>query len=112
MGGRLARFFVARRMAGDPFDATVILPCLIFLSLVRLNDLGRVDDWAVVAGLVVPVSMAGCWLGLCLGGRALGRAMLRGIFVGSLEGGSICCFGRENRASARSSSRHLRRDVS
>ena len=42
VAGRLARFFIARRAAGDPFDATLVLPCVIFLALARLNDLGRV----------------------------------------------------------------------
>lgn len=95
MRGRLARFLVARRMAGDPFDITVILPCLVFLLLVRLNDLGRVDVWAVVAGLVIPASMAGCWLGVCLGGRALGRAILRGILIGSFEGAASVALVKE-----------------
>jgi hypothetical protein len=93
--GGLARFFVARRMAGDSFDATVILPCLIFLLLVRLNDLGRVDAWTVVAGLVIPAGIAGCWIGVSLGGRALGRAMLRAILIGAFEGAASVALVKE-----------------
>lgn len=84
-----------RRAAGDPFDATVVLPCLVFLLLVRLNDLGRVGAWAVIAGLLIPACSAGCWLGVCLGGRALGRAMLRAILVGSFEGGGSVALMKE-----------------
>jgi hypothetical protein len=87
--GRLARFVVARRAAGDPFDATVVLPCLIFLTLVRLNELGRVDDPFVRAGLFIPACLAGCWMGVCLGYRGLGRAMLRGILVGAFEAAAL-----------------------
>jgi hypothetical protein len=93
--GRLARFFVARRAVGDPFDATVVLPCLIFLSLVRLSDLGRVDVCVVIAGLVIPASIAGCWIGVCLGIRGQGRAMLRGILVGAFEGAASVALVKE-----------------
>jgi len=86
--GWLARLFVARRAAGDPGDTTVIAPCLIFLILVRLNDLGRVDVSVVIAGLLIPACLAGCWIGMCLGTRGQLRAMLRGFFVGALEGGA------------------------
>jgi hypothetical protein len=89
ISGRLARFFVARRAAGDPLDATIVLPCLIFLSLVRLNDLGRVDVRFVIAGLVIPACIAGCWIGVCLGNRGVGRAMLRSILVGAFEGAAL-----------------------
>jgi hypothetical protein len=84
--GRLARFFVAQRAAGDPLDPTIVLPCLIFLILVRLNSLGRVDVRIVGAGLLTPACMAGCWMGLRLGINGQGRAMLRGILVGAFEG--------------------------
>jgi hypothetical protein len=86
VAGWLARFFIARRAAGDPFDATLVLPCIIFLVLVRLNDLGRVDARAVITGLVIPASIAGCWIGAALGTRGQGRAMLRAVLVGGIEG--------------------------
>ena len=31
--GKLARFILARHTAGDPFDATVVLPCVVLPSL-------------------------------------------------------------------------------
>jgi hypothetical protein len=86
VAGWLAQFFIARRAAGDPFDATLVLPCIIFLVLVRLNDLGRVDARAVIVGLVIPASIAGCWIGAALGSRGQGRAMLRAVLVGGIEG--------------------------
>ena len=54
-------------------------------SLVWLNDLGRVDAGAVVARLVISACMAGCWMGACLGGRGVIRAMLKSILVGVQE---------------------------
>jgi len=87
--GRLARFIVARRAAGDPFDATVVLPCLIFLTVVWLNQLGRVDDLFVVPALVIPALLAGGWIGVCLGDRGFVRAWLRGMLVGAFEGAAL-----------------------
>ena len=49
--GRVARFVVRRRVAGDPFDATVVLPLLIFIILLRLDQLGRVANWQKAAPL-------------------------------------------------------------
>jgi hypothetical protein len=86
--GRLARFIVARRAAGDPFDATIVLPCLIFLVLVRLNEVGSVNGF-VWPGLFIPAALAGCWMGICLGERAAGRAILRGTLVGAFEGAAL-----------------------
>jgi hypothetical protein len=90
--GRLARFFVARRAAGDPVDATIVLPCLIFLTLVWFVDTGRINvDQSVIIpwGLFIPAGLAGCWMGVCLGYRGIGRAMLRGILVGAFEGAAF-----------------------
>jgi hypothetical protein len=87
--GRLARFIVARRTAGDPFDATVVLPCLIFLILVRLNEIGRVDDSFVWPGLYIPAFLAGWWIGICLDVRGTLRAILRGVLVGAFEGAAL-----------------------
>ncbi len=86
--GWLARFFVARRAAGDPWDATVVLPCMIFLAFALLNDRGHVGVPAVIAALLIPACSAGCWMGFCLGDRGIGRSILRGFFVGALEGGA------------------------
>jgi hypothetical protein len=55
----------------------------------RANDLGRVDDPFVWAGLLIPACLAGCWIGVCLGYRGVGRAMFRGILVGALEGAAL-----------------------
>jgi hypothetical protein len=95
VAGRLARFFIARRAAGDPFDATLVLPCAIFLVLARLNDLGRVDARAVIAGLVIPTSIAGFWIGAALGSRGQGRAMLRAVLVGAIEGAASVAIANE-----------------
>ena len=90
--GKLARFFVARRAAGDPVDATIVLPCLIFLTLVWLVDTGRINvDQSIIIpwGLFIPAALAGCWMGVCLGDRGIGRAILRGILVGAFEGAAL-----------------------
>jgi len=100
LSGLLARFFVARRAAGDPFDATVVLPCLIFVSLARLNDLGRADFRFVAVGLILPACMAGLWIGSSLGVRGIGRSMLRGILVGAFEGAAIVGIAKEGIAQA------------
>jgi hypothetical protein len=84
--GWCARFFAKRRASRDPFDQTVVLPCIIFIVLARLNDLGRVDAWAVVAGLVIPASVAGLSIGACFGSPGQFRAMLRSVLVGGIEG--------------------------
>jgi hypothetical protein len=96
LAGWLARFFLARRAAGDPFDATLVLPCIIFLVLARLNDLGRVDARAVIAGLVIPASVAGFWIGAAYhGARGVGRAMLRSVLVGAIEGAAVLALVKE-----------------
>jgi hypothetical protein len=53
-----------------------------------LNDRGRVGVPVVMAALLIPACLAGCWLGFCLGSKAIGRAFLRGFFVGALEAGA------------------------
>jgi hypothetical protein len=90
--GKLARFFVARRAAGDPVDATIVLPCLIFLTFVWLVDTGRINvsqSVIIQSGLFIPAGLAGCWMGICLGDRGIPRAMLRGILVGAFEGAAF-----------------------
>jgi hypothetical protein len=83
--GRLARFFVGRRAAGDPYDETFVLPALIVIMVMRLNTLGRFDDWTVVAAVLATAALAGAWLAASLGPRGHFRAMLRGISVGVIE---------------------------
>jgi len=90
--GKLARFFVARRATADPVGSTVVLPCLIFLALVWFVDTGRLNvDQSVIIlwGLFIPAGLAGCWMGVCLGDRGIGRAMFRGILVGAFEGAAF-----------------------
>lgn len=90
--GKLARFFVARRAAGDLVDATIVLPCLIFLTFVWLVDIGRINVGQSVIipwGLFIPAGLAGCWMGVCLGDRGILRAILRGILVGAIEGAAF-----------------------
>lgn len=93
--GRVARFVVRRRVAGDPFDATVVLPLLIFIILLRLDQLGRVDESFVFAGLAIPAVLAGAWMVIRLGSPGFGRAMLRGILVGLLQAMALTIFVKE-----------------
>jgi hypothetical protein len=83
--GRLARFFIWRRAAGDPYDETLVLPALIVIMVMRLNTLGRLDDWTVAATALATAALAGAWLGASLGPRGHLRAMLRGIAVGAIQ---------------------------
>jgi hypothetical protein len=82
--GRLARFFVRRRAAGDPYDETLVLPALIVTIVMRLHTLGRLDDWTVAAAILETTALAGAWLGASLGPRGHFRAILRGISVGAI----------------------------
>lgn len=93
--GWCARFFMKQRAARDPFDQTVILPCIICLVLAKLNDLGRVDGWAVIVGLIVPASVAGLWIGISFGQSGQFRAMLRSVLVGALEGAGSVAMAKE-----------------
>jgi hypothetical protein len=81
--GCLARFFVQRRAAGDPYDETLILPSLIVLIVMQLSRTGRVGDWAVVAAIMVMGTVAAAWLTASIGMKF--RVVLRGISVGALQ---------------------------
>jgi hypothetical protein len=81
--GCLARFFVQRRAAGDPYDETLILPSLIVLIVMQLSRTGRVGDWAVVAAMMVMGTIAAAWLTASIGMRF--RVVLRGISVGAIQ---------------------------
>jgi hypothetical protein len=93
--GQLARFFAKMRAARDPFDETVVLPSLIFLCLLRLYELGRINAWAFGAGLIIPASLAGLWIGSWLGDRGIFRAALRGVLVGAIEGAGFAAIVNE-----------------
>jgi len=93
--GKLARFFAKIRAARDPFDETVVIPCLIFLWFLRLYELGRINAWAFGAGLIIPASLAGLWIGSCLGDRGIFRAALRGVIVGAIEGAGFAAIAKE-----------------
>ena len=86
---RLARFFVGRRAARDPYDETVVLPALIVIMVMRLNTLGRLNVWAVPATALATAALAGAWLAASLGPRGHLRAMLRGISVGAIEAAGL-----------------------
>jgi hypothetical protein len=90
--GRIARFVVRRRATGDPVDATIVLPFLIFLIMMWLNELGRVDESFVLAGLAIPPFLAGAWIVIRLGSHGFGRAMLRGVLVGALQAMALTIF--------------------
>jgi hypothetical protein len=98
--GRVARFVVRCRAAEDPFDATAVLPLLIFIALLRLNELGRVNESIVFAGMVIPAVLAGAWMVIRLGSRGYGRAMLRGAFVGLLQAMALAIFVKEAQSKA------------
>jgi hypothetical protein len=100
--GRVARFVVRRRAAGDPFDVTVVLPLLIFISFLRLNQLGRVDESFVFAGLAISAILAGAWMVIRLGSPGFGRAMLRGVLVGFLQAVALIIFVKEAQPKASS----------
>jgi hypothetical protein len=81
--GCLARFFVQRRAAGDPYDETLVLPSLIVLIVMQLSTMGRVGDWAVAAAMMATGTIASAWLTACIGMRF--RVVLRGISVGAIQ---------------------------
>jgi hypothetical protein len=81
----MARFFAARRAAGDPYDETLVLPAVIVILALRLNDLKRLDDLAAIAIFMVTSLGAGVWLGASLGMSGTLRVMLRSVSVGALE---------------------------
>ena len=81
--GCLARFFVQRRAAGDPYDETLILPSLIVLIVMQLSRPGRVGDWAIAAAMMVTGTIAAAWLTASIGMRF--RVVLRGISVGAIQ---------------------------
>ena len=84
--GLLGRCFLRLRAAGDPLEQTLVLPPLILLIFVRLNELGHVGIWVAYPVLILPASIAGIWLGASLGIAALFRITLRGVLVGAIEG--------------------------
>jgi hypothetical protein len=88
--GLLGRCFLRLRAAGDPLEQTLVLPPLIWLIFVWLNELGHVGIWVAYPALILPASIAGIWLGTSLGVAALSRIVLRGLLVGAIEGaGSV-----------------------
>jgi hypothetical protein len=84
--GWLARFFVQRRAAGDPYDESLVVPSLIVLMVMQLSRMGRVGDWAVVAAVMVTGTIAAAWLTAAIGMRF--RVVLRGISVGAIQAAS------------------------
>jgi len=85
--GRLARFFVRQRAAGDPYEETLVLPALIVIITMKLNDLNWLDAWTVVAAVMVTGIMAGAWIAASLDPRTL-RLVLR-IFLRAISAGAI-----------------------
>jgi hypothetical protein len=84
--GLLGRSFLRLRAAGDPLEQTLVLPPLIWLIFVWLNEFGYVGIWVAYPALILPASIAGIWLGAGLGVAALFRIVLRGVLVGAIEG--------------------------
>ena len=63
--------------------------------MMRLNELGRVDESFLWAGLAIPAFLAGGWMVIRLGYRGFGRAMLRGVLVGALQAMALTIFTKE-----------------
>lgn len=87
--GWLARCFVRLRAAGDPYDETLILPALIVIITMKLNDLNWLDAWTVAVTVIATGIMAGAWLGASFGHREpfrlFSRIILRAISAGAIE---------------------------
>ena len=49
----------------------------------------------VIAGLVIPASIAGCWIGVAVGTYGQLRAMLRAVLVGAIEGAASVAIAKE-----------------
>lgn len=86
--GRLAQFFVRLRAIGDLYDETLVLPALIVLGSMSLNNSGKLAAWTVFATILGTAIIAGAWLGAALGFPGTCRAPLRGITVGAIEAGA------------------------
>jgi hypothetical protein len=85
VGGRLARFFAARRNRGDPYEATLVLPALLITVAMRLNEMHKLPDLAVILTLLIGSLSAGAWIGACLGMDGGFRALMRGQSAGTVE---------------------------
>jgi hypothetical protein len=86
--GSLARFFVRLRAAGDPYDETLVLPALIVIITMKLNDSNRLEAWIVAAAIIVTGIAAGARLGASPNYRTFGfqlRIFLRAISAGAIE---------------------------
>ena len=83
--GRVARFFVARRAGGDPYEETVILPALIIAASLQLYEVKHFADWILFAVFVVTNVGAGVWTAICLGPFKLLRVTLRIVSISILE---------------------------
>ena len=86
--GWLARFFVGRRASGDPYEMTLVLPALLVIGVLRLDDLKKINDLWVVIVLFASAVGAGATIGSCLGISGSFRALLRGISAGAIEAAS------------------------
>lgn len=85
MRGRMARFFAARRAAGDPYEETVVLPAMIGTAALQLYDLHLIPDWLLLTIFLATNVGAGMWLGACLGSSGTARVVLRSISVSAIE---------------------------
>jgi hypothetical protein len=78
--------FAKRGSRGDPYEATLVLPATLVIFIMRMNELHKVSDLAMVVALVVTGLVAGAWIGACLGVEGSPRAMMRGLSAGAIEG--------------------------
>jgi hypothetical protein len=85
--GRLARFVLRRRAAGDPWENTLFLPPVILVIFAKLSERGEVPPWVLILAILLPPVVAGLWLGTILGGRGILRIGLRGAMAGLIGGG-------------------------
>lgn len=83
--GKVARFYVARRAGGDPYEETVILPALIITASLQLYGVKHFADWILFGVFVIADVGAGVWAGVCLGYFKLLKIVLRVVSVSILE---------------------------
>jgi hypothetical protein len=87
--GRLAWFFDKTRSCGDPYEATLVLPAILIISVIRLNEVHKVSDLAATVVLVAASLGAGAWMGACVGMERGLRASIRGLSAGAIEGAAL-----------------------
>jgi hypothetical protein len=84
LAGWLARFYIRRRQGRDPFDETLILPSILSVIALRLNEVGTLSDLQSFLIYAFSVFFSGVYLGFSVGGVGNLRAALRGFAIGAI----------------------------